>query len=345
MPRYASVAGRPGSRMRLAPRRPERQLHPDVRARIAVVVADLAEAVAAVEPHRGLEPALAVESQGEAAERARLVEHAGHEPVGEAAPAARRPQPHALELGHLRGESAHRRGPDDLADRVDHHQQDAGRAVVLALPVGHVVVEAGRVHVLAEEREVLGQLPRHPRVVGGAGAADLVVLRHYRFRACASRPRCQRYSVSPRCLPTQRESTKSRSLRRFTYLSGHSPISSPRDSSSTRRSARRHTVRAWWRKPPTGPPPGRTKLLRGVSSFWHSSIKRSRAVTCSAPTRNMPSYTASAGVASSLPRSNSSFCSRRSTSSSQRCRRPLFFRSALNTRASPMTAFSSSMVP
>src|SRR6266478_10235040 len=70
MPRYASVAGRPVSRMRLAPSRRERQLHPDVGARVAVVVGDLPEPVAAIEPHRGLEPALAVQAQRLASERA-----------------------------------------------------------------------------------------------------------------------------------------------------------------------------------------------------------------------------------------------------------------------------------
>src|ERR1700730_16914038 len=111
MPRYASVAGRLVSRMRLAPSRRERQLHPDVGARVAVVVVDLPEPVAAIEPHRGLEPALAVQAKRGSAERAGLLQHAGHQPIREAAAPARRAQPHALELGHARGEAAPPSGP------------------------------------------------------------------------------------------------------------------------------------------------------------------------------------------------------------------------------------------
>ena len=48
-------------------------------------------------------------------------------------------------------EPAHRRGSDDLARGVDDDQHHARRAGVLALPVGHVVVEAARVHVLVPE--------------------------------------------------------------------------------------------------------------------------------------------------------------------------------------------------
>src|SRR4030088_1570675 len=89
MPRYASVAGRLVSRMRLAPSRRERQLHPDVGAGITVVVGDLPEPVAAIEPAPALEPALAVQAQRCSAERAGLLQHAGHQPVREAAAPAR----------------------------------------------------------------------------------------------------------------------------------------------------------------------------------------------------------------------------------------------------------------
>src|SRR5260370_30639689 len=111
MPRYASVAGRPVSRMRLAPSRRERQLHPDVGARVAVVVGDLPEPVAAVEPHRGLEPALPVETQPVPPQRARLLPHAGHQPVPQAAAPAPPAPPHALSLPPPPGAPAPRPRP------------------------------------------------------------------------------------------------------------------------------------------------------------------------------------------------------------------------------------------
>src|SRR5258705_10189530 len=92
MPRYASVAGRPVSRMRLAPSRRERQLHPDVGARVAVVVGDLPEPVAAGEPHCGPHPALPVETHPGPAERARPLPHAAPQP-GREAPAPAPPAP------------------------------------------------------------------------------------------------------------------------------------------------------------------------------------------------------------------------------------------------------------
>src|SRR6185437_131250 len=178
MPRYASVAGRAASKMRLAPSRRQRQLHPDVRARIAVVVVDLPESVAAVEPHRGGQPLLAVEPQHPAAEGVGLGEHALHQPVGETLAPVLGAEPHALELGDAGLEAAHRGGADHAARRIDHHQHHARAAVVLALPVGHVVVEPVGVDVLPQEREVRGQLARDPRVIVGPRAPDLVVGRH-----------------------------------------------------------------------------------------------------------------------------------------------------------------------
>src|SRR5260370_29678082 len=112
MPRYASVAGRPVSRMRLAPSRRERQLHPDVGARVAVVVGDLPEPVAAVEPHRGLEPALAVETQRVPPQRARLLQHAGHQPGPQAAAPARPAPPPAPEPRPPPGRPPPPRRPD-----------------------------------------------------------------------------------------------------------------------------------------------------------------------------------------------------------------------------------------
>src|SRR5215469_143366 len=80
-------------------------------------------------------------------------------------------------------------------------------------------------------------------------------------------PRCQRYSSFPVFLLIQRESTKKRSLKRFTYFIGHSLNSSARDSRTISRSALRQTVRHWCRYAPILPPPGSTKDLRGSRSF------------------------------------------------------------------------------
>ncbi len=49
------------------------------------------------------------------------------------------------------------------------------------------------------------------------------------------------------------------------------------------------------------PPPGRTKECSGFSSFWQRSIAASSAVTSASPTRNMPGWNDSGGVASSPP--------------------------------------------
>src|SRR5207302_1952299 len=108
-------------------------------------------------------------------------------------------------------------------------------------------------------------------------------------RAWLESPRSQRYSCSPRCFPTQRPRTKNTSLRRFRNRSGHSPIGSWRDSARSSRSARRHTVRAWWRNPLMRPPPGRTNDLRGGRSFWHRSMSSSSSLTSPSPTLYIPS--------------------------------------------------------
>src|SRR5207245_4805 len=149
----------------------------------------------------------------------------------------------------------------------------------------------------AERRDAMGRQPEDRAAV----EADVAS----RGRVCASSPRSQRYSFSPMCLPTQRPSTKNVSLRRLTYRSAHSLTGSTRVSRRTSRSARRQTVRAWWRNALMRPPPGSVNDLSGSRSFWQWSMRRSSAVTCASPTLNIPSYSASGGVASSLPRSNS----------------------------------------
>src|SRR5260370_38337996 len=76
MPRYASVAGRPVSRMRLAPSRRERQLHPNVGARVAVVVGDLPDPAAAVGTLTRLTTELPVQSLPGPSERYPPLPHA-----------------------------------------------------------------------------------------------------------------------------------------------------------------------------------------------------------------------------------------------------------------------------
>src|SRR5205814_859549 len=68
------------------------------------------------------------------------------------------------------------------------------------------------------------------------------------------------------------------------------------------------------------PPPGSVKDFSGARSFWQWSMSFSSSETSPSPILNMPSYAASGGVASSLPRSNSWFWIFLRTSSSQRWR-------------------------
>ncbi len=81
-----------------------------------------------------------------------------------------RPDPHALDLGHAGIELAHAGGADDRARGVLDDEQDTRHSVVLALPVGDVVVEPVAVEPLADVREVGGQLAVHRRAVPGLRA-------------------------------------------------------------------------------------------------------------------------------------------------------------------------------
>src|SRR5712692_11471993 len=119
MPRYASVTGRPVSR-KLAPAGGEPELHPQLGQRIAVVVRNLLEAVAPIQPDRRGQPPLAVEAEYAASERPRLLQHAVHEPPREPAPAAGRAQPHALQLDHAGFEPSHPGGAHYLTRGIHH---------------------------------------------------------------------------------------------------------------------------------------------------------------------------------------------------------------------------------
>src|SRR5262249_48177090 len=75
-------------------------------------------------------------------------------------------------------------------------------------------------------------------------------------------------------------------------------------------------VRATCSNALTRPPPGRMNECSGCRSSWQWSSVSSSALISLAPTRNIPSCWAAGGVASSAPRSKSSLCRRRSTTSS-----------------------------
>ena len=90
-------------------------------------------------------------------------------------------------------------------------------AVIGRLPLGDVAVEPLAVQRLAEEGQIGGELARDRAVIrrpSRAGSGSRPPQR--RLRACEASPRSQRYSVSPSRWPTQRESTKRRSLSRLT---------------------------------------------------------------------------------------------------------------------------------
>ena len=214
MPRYASVAGRLVSRMRLAPSRRERQLHPDVGARVAVVVGDLPEPVA----------------RGRAAPRPRAGSRcrgaALRPPSARASSSTRaisrsaRPRPRHAGRSHMRLSSAtpgDRGGapPRSRRPRRRDRRRSASRPPRRRTrPASRPRRGRGRrVHVLAQEREVLGQLAGHPRVIVGARAADLVVLGHLALSGRARRARAARGTRSRpgACRPSARARRAGRS--------------------------------------------------------------------------------------------------------------------------------------
>src|SRR5262245_24584022 len=101
----------------------ECDFHPDFGARIAVVVWDLAKAVAPVQAQRRRHLPLRVEPEPHESETARVLEALLHQPPAEAVPLARGPDPHALELAEPLAEAADPRGADDAALGVLHHEQ------------------------------------------------------------------------------------------------------------------------------------------------------------------------------------------------------------------------------
>ena len=132
-----------------------------------------------------------------------------------------------------------------------------------------------------------------------------------------------------------RASTKSRSPKRFRYsiaLAGI-VVSSRLARVTTRRSARRQTVRATWRAAASGVPVGRMKHLSGSIIASCRSISASRNATWPVVIRS----STAPGVANWAPRSKSSHCTRRRNASNGPA--------AGSVRTSPRWLLSSSTVP
>ena len=132
-----------------------------------------------------------------------------------------------------------------------------------------------------------------------------------------------------------RASTKSRSPKRFRYsiaLAGI-VVSSRLARVTTRRSARRQTVRATWRAAASGVPVGRMKHLSGSIIASCRSISASRYSTWPVVIRS----STAPGVANWAPRSKSSHCTRRRNASNGPA--------VGSVRTSPRWLLSSSTVP
>src|SRR5439155_2453455 len=116
-------------------------------------------------------------------------------------------------------------------------------------------------------------------------------------------------SVTPDVRLASRARTKSRSDSRLRYVTTCGSTSSWCARATTRRSARRHTVREKWRSAAAGEPPGRMKAFRGGSVSSLASIASSNRFTCAAVTAafGLRSATRPCGSASCAPRANRSF--------------------------------------
>src|SRR5919197_5214833 len=108
-------------------------------------------------------------------------------------------------------------------------------------------------------------------------------------------------SGSPCDFPIHRASTNSASLSRLMNLRIAASTGSSRERRTVSRSARRHTVRAWWSNAGIFPPPGKMNSFRGAKSCWHSSISRSNRVTSFAVIWGMFLNTFPGGVAKMAP--------------------------------------------
>src|SRR5439155_8099411 len=152
-------------------------------------------------------------------------------------------------------------------------------------------------------------------------------------------------SGSPWVFAIHRANTNSASLSRFRNLRIAASTGSSRESRTVSRSARRHTVRAWWSSAGTFPPPGKMNSFSGARSFWHVSITRSKRETSFAVICGMFLNTCPGVVARLPPASSSLFWIQRSSSSRRAAAVCFPTRSALNARTTPTSAFNSSTVP
>ena len=154
------------------------------------------------------------------AEMSRLVEAMGQEALPEAESLALRPNPHSLQLAHLRIEPPHARRAHHLTHRILDHQQDTGDAVVLAAPLGDVVVEVAGIEGDADMLQVSSQLSLHRLAVSGPGGADHIALA----------PACQRRLHLD---PSPHGHEQGRRGSTASYLNGW-PNLAPRDTPSPR---------------------------------------------------------------------------------------------------------------
>ena len=145
-------------------------LHPDLGARIAVVVRHLAEPVARGRAAAPPPSAAACRAAAAEAEAARLLEAALHQPPAEAAPLAGRADPHALELAEPRRQAPHPRRADHLARGVLHHA--AWRPTTPSYSARQSATSwsrSSRVERGADMREVRAELPLHRRASPSLG--------------------------------------------------------------------------------------------------------------------------------------------------------------------------------
>ena len=124
-------------------------------------------------------------------------------------------------------------------------------------------------------------------------------------RGYLSRRRFQITSGHPSATLHRRATAKSRSLRRLRYIMQAGSTGSSRERAMTRRSARRHTVRATWACEAATLPPGRTKHRNGGRAASTSSINASRSAISAASTPGAGGVSDDGGVASDDPISKS----------------------------------------
>ena len=119
----------------------------------------------------------------------------------------------------------------------------------------------------------------------------------------------QKKSPIPSILLISRAYTNKKSDKRFINASNEGHTGTSSDRAMMRRSARRHTVRHTWHWEAAMHPPGRIKERSGATCASHSSISRSKRLTCSSEMPQAASSPSGAGMARCVPTSNMRDCS------------------------------------